>query len=109
MAGGVKYLRHLTVVGAVGVATKGCMGVFVFEGLGLVLAASAALSVRGGRSRKYSSVVIEVPGRRGKLVPGRQVVEQIGGMCSVGRSQIEDWSSSARSSLLFMLSRGWRL
>jgi hypothetical protein len=47
VAGGVKYLRHLTVVGAVGVATKGCMGVFVFEGLGLVLATSVALSVRG--------------------------------------------------------------
>ena len=109
MAGGVEHFRHLAVVGAVGVTAKGCMGVLVFERFGLVLVALVVLSVRRGRSRECGGVVVKVPGRRRKLVPRWQVVEQVRGMCPVGGSQVGDWSSSARSSPLFMLLRGWHL
>jgi len=108
-AGGDEYFGHLAVVDAVGVVAKGCVGILVLEGFGFALAASMALSVGGGRSRECSGVGVEVPGRRGELVPGRRVVEQVGGICLVGRSQVGDWSSSAHSSPLFMLSRGWHL
>jgi hypothetical protein len=97
------------VVDTVGVAAKGCMGVLVLEGFGFALAALMALSVGGGRSRECSGVVVKIPGRGRELVPGRRVIEQVGGMHSVSGSQVGNWSSSARSSPLFMLSRGWRL
>ena len=74
-AGGVEHFRHLVVVDTVGVAAKGRVGVLVLEGFGFVFAASMALSVGGGRSRECSGVDVEVPGRRGKLVPGWRVVE----------------------------------
>ena len=109
MVGGVEHFRHLVVVDTVGVAAKGCVGVLVFEGFGFALAALMALSLGRGRSRGCSGVVIEVPGRRGKLVPGWRVIEQVGGVCLVGRSQVGDWPSSACSSPLFMRSRGWCL
>jgi hypothetical protein len=69
--GGVEHFRHLVVVDAVGVVSKGCMGVLVFEGFGFVLVASAVLLVRGGRSGECGVIDVEVPGRRGKLVPRR--------------------------------------
>ena len=74
-AGGVKYFRHLAVVDAVGVVAESRMGVFVFEGFGFVLAASMTPSAGRGRDGGCGGVDIEVPGRRGKLVPGWRVVE----------------------------------
>jgi hypothetical protein len=97
------------VVDTVGVVAKGGVGVLVLEGFGFALAGSMVLLVGGGRSGECSGVVVEIPGRRGELVPGRQVVEQVGGACLVSGSQVGDWASSARSSPLFMLSRGWHL
>ena len=87
-AGGVKHLRHLAMVDAVGVVAKGCMGVLVFEGSSLVLVASVTLSVGRGRSGECGVVGVEVPSRRGELVPRWRVVEQVGGMRLVGRSQV---------------------
>ena len=106
---GVEHFRHLAVVGTARVTAKGCMGVLVLKRFGLALAASTALSVGRGRSRGCCGVSVKVLGRGRKLVPRRRVIEQVGGVCLVGRSQVGDWSSSARSSPLFMLSRGWRL
>jgi hypothetical protein len=107
-AGGVEHFRHLAVVGTFGVVAKGHMGVLVFEGFGLALAVSA-LSVRRGRSGGCGGIVVEVPGRRRELVQRWRVIEQVGGVCLVGRSQVGSWSSSVHSSPLFMLLRGWRL
>jgi hypothetical protein len=71
-ARGVKYFRHLAVVDAVGVVTKGRVSVPVFEGFGFALAASVVLLARGQGSGGCGGVVIvKVPSRRGELVPGR--------------------------------------
>jgi hypothetical protein len=51
------------------------MGVLVFEGLGFALAMSMGLLVGWGRSRECGVVGIEVPSRRGELVPRWRVVE----------------------------------
>jgi hypothetical protein len=109
VAGGVEYFGHLAVVDAVGVIAEGHVGVFVLEGLGFALTASTMLSAGGGRDGGCGGVDVKVPGRRGKLVPGWRVIEQVGGVHLIGRSQVGDWSSSACSSPLFMQSRGWRL
>ena len=69
MAGGVEYFRHLAVVSAVGVITEGGMGVLMFEGLGLAFVTLVVLSASRRWSRGSEGIVIEVPGRRGKLVP----------------------------------------
>jgi hypothetical protein len=106
---GVEYFGHLAVVDAVGDVAEGRVGVFVLEGLGFVLTASTMLLVGGGRDGGCGGVVVEVPGRRGELVPGWRVAEQVGGVRLVGRSQVGGWPSSACSSPLFMWSRGWRL
>ena len=68
-AGRVKHLRHLAVVGAVEEVAEGFVGVLVFKGFGFALAASAGFSVGGGRGRECSVIGVEVPGRRGELVP----------------------------------------
>jgi hypothetical protein len=107
--GGVEHFRHLAMVDAAGVVAEGCVGVLVLEGFGLVLVVSAALSTRRWESGGCGGVVVKVPGRRGKLVPGRQVVKQVGRAHPVGRSQVGSWSFLACSSPLFMLLRGWRL
>jgi hypothetical protein len=86
VAGGVEHFRHLAVVGAVGAVTEGFVGVLVLEGFGFALA-SAGLSVGGGRSGECGVVGVKVPSRRGELVPRGSVVEQVGGVCSVCRSQ----------------------
>jgi hypothetical protein len=51
------------------------MGVFVLEGFGFVLVASTMLLVGRGKDGGRGGVGVEVPGRRGKLVPGWRVVE----------------------------------
>ena len=50
--GGVEYFGHLIVVGAVGTVAEGCVGVLVFEGSGLTLAAPAGVSFGGRRRRE---------------------------------------------------------
>jgi hypothetical protein len=67
--GGVEHFGHLAVVGAVGEVAEGLVGVFVFEGFGLALVASTGSSLDRGRSGERGVVGVEVPGRRGKLVP----------------------------------------
>jgi hypothetical protein len=57
------------VVGAVGEVAEGFVGVLVLKGFGFALAALAGFSVGGGGSGECSIVGVEVPGRRGKLVP----------------------------------------
>ena len=69
-AGGVEYFGHLAVVDAVGVVAEGHVGVFVLKGFRFALAASTTPSAGRGRDRRCGGVDIEVPGRRGKLVPG---------------------------------------
>jgi hypothetical protein len=69
VAGGVEYFRHLAVVGAVGEVAEGFMGVLVLKGFGFALTVSAGFSVGGGRSGECGVVSVEVPGRRGELVP----------------------------------------
>ena len=49
MAGGVEHFRHLVVVDTAEVMAEGWVDVLVFEGFGFALAASAALSVGGGK------------------------------------------------------------
>ena len=106
--GGVEHFRYLAVVGAVRAVIEGFVDIFVLEGFGFALA-SAGLLVGGGRSGECGVVGVEVPSGRGELVPRGRVVEKVGSMCSVCRSQFEEWPPSTHSSLLFMLSRGWRL
>ena len=106
---GVKYFGHLVVVEAVEVVADSSMGVFVLEGLVLVFVALSVLVASRQWSRWSKGVVIEVPGRGSKLVPGRRVVEQVGGVGSVGGSQVGSWSFFHHVLPLFMLSRGWRL
>ena len=67
-AGRVEYFGHLVVVGTVGAVAEGCMGVFVFEGFSLALAALAGIPFGGGRSGEQGVVSVEVPSRRGELV-----------------------------------------
>ena len=71
----VEYFGHLAVVDAVGVVAEGRVGVFVLEGLGFALTALTMLSAGRGRDEGCGGVDVEVPGRRGKLVPGWRVVE----------------------------------
>jgi hypothetical protein len=75
VAGEIEHFRHLAVVGAARVVAEGFVGVLMFEGLGFALAASAALSVGGRRSRECGIVSVEVPSRRGELVPRGRVIE----------------------------------
>jgi hypothetical protein len=63
------------VVSAVEVVAEGLVGVFVLEGLEFALTASTMLSVGGGRDGGCGGVDVEVPGRRGELVPRWRVVE----------------------------------
>ena len=107
--GGVKHFRHLVVVDTAGVVTEGSVSVFVFKGFDFALVASAVPLGRMQGSKKCRGVIVEVPGRRGELVPRGQVIEQVEGAHSVGGSQGESWSLLARNSPLFMPSRGWRL
>jgi hypothetical protein len=67
--GGVKYFGHLVVVGAVGAVAEGCMGILVFEGFGLALAAPTGFSFGRRGSGEQGVVGVEVPGRRRELVP----------------------------------------
>jgi hypothetical protein len=63
------------VVDAVEVVAEGHVGVFVLKGLRFALTASTMLLVGGGRDGGCGGVDVEVPGRRGELVPGWWVVE----------------------------------
>ena len=67
---GVIGVHLLSVVDARGVVTGVGVGVFVFKGFGLALAASTGSSLDRGRSGERGVIGVEVPGRRGKLVPG---------------------------------------
>jgi hypothetical protein len=65
-------------VDAKGVSAKGGMGVFVIKGPCFwFLFVPAALSLGSGRSGQFKGVVIQVSGRRWKLVPGGAGVELI--------------------------------
>jgi hypothetical protein len=63
------------VVDAVEVVAEGRVGVFVLEGFGFALTVLTTLLAGGGRDGGCGGVDVEVPGRRGKLVPGWRVVE----------------------------------
>ena len=111
MAWRVKYFGHLAVVSAVGLSTKGSMGVFVLEGLSVrpLLGASFLMAlVSALRSQGSEGVVVEVPSWRGEVEP-RGFSELVGRAGSIGGSQVGGCVSLRLTSALFMLSRGWRL
>jgi hypothetical protein len=57
------------VVGVAGAVAEGCVGVLVFEGLGLALVVLVGFAFGGGRSGERGVVGVEVPSRRRELVP----------------------------------------